>query len=165
MLALPETVAANELRERTGIGPGGPFSWVIGQPLPASTLRTYARECRFVAALPEQLETEVQALRIGDCAVVALPGEIFVELGLAIKAASPFRWMAPVESSRSAYQPERVTLLSSLSNDYVGYVPTRRAIEEEGGYETWAARSALPAAGTGEAMVRVASRLLATLAR
>jgi hypothetical protein len=81
------------------------------------------------------------------CALVGLPGEIFVELGLAIKARSPFQ----------------TTLVGSLANDYIGYVPTRRAQLEEGGYETWAARSALPAAGTGEAMVDSAVRLLSKL--
>ncbi len=148
LLALPPETPPGELRLRAGLGPDGPFSWVVGQPLPDSVLRTYARECRLLAELPETLETEVQTLRIGDCAIVALPGEIFVELGLAIKVQSPFA------------APASATLIASLANDYVGYVATRRALEQEGGYETWAARSALPAAGTGEAMVEVAIELL-----
>jgi len=93
------------------------------------------------------METEVLALRVGECACVALPGEIFVELGLQLKGQSPFH----------------PTLIASLANGYVGYVPTRGAIEQEGGYETWAARSALPAAGTGEAMVTLAAGLLRAL--
>ncbi|MER3406109.1 MAG: hypothetical protein C4289_13895 [Chloroflexota bacterium] len=96
--------------------------------------------------MPELIETEVQALRIGDAAVVALPGEIFVELGLAIKAQSPFA----------------TTLLAELANDYIGYVPTTRAFHE-GGYETWAARSALPAPGAGEILVEHAIAALAAL--
>ena len=164
LLALPKCTPRAELRRQAGLGPGGPFSWVVGQPLPDSMLLTYARECRLLAQMPEQLETEVQALRIGGCAVVALPGEIFVELGLAIKARSPFRSDAADGHNRpSGTGGAAVTLLASLANDYVGYVPTRRAIEEEGGYETWAARSALPAAGTGEAMVDLAAGLLAHL--
>jgi hypothetical protein len=147
LLALPEDVPPAQLRARAGIGPDGPFSWVVGQPLPDAVIVQYAAECRRVAELPEAQETELIALRVGDCAWVGLPGEIFVELGLAIKARSPF---AP-------------TLVASLANDYVGYVPTRRAVEVEGGYETWAARSALPAAGTGEAMVDLATQLLDAL--
>lgn len=149
VLKVPEEAPLEEIRERAGIGEGGPFSWVVGQPLPPRELRAYARECRLLAAMPEEQETEIMALRIGECALVGLPGEIFVELGLAIKERSPFE----------------TTLVASLANDYVGYVPTRRAQEEEGGYETWASRSALPEAGTGEKMVETAVRLLDKLTR
>ncbi len=104
-------------------------------------------------------------LRVGGAAVVVLPGEVFVELGLAIKRGSPFQparsgSAGTTGSSRAA----GVTLIAVLANDYVGYIATRRAIQEEGGYETWAARSALPAAGTGEALVEEAVRLLNQLA-
>jgi hypothetical protein len=150
LLAVGARVPAAELRRAAGIGADGPFTWVVGQPLPDGVLLAYARECQMLAALPEQMETEVQALRVGGCAVVALPGEIYCGLGLAIKAQTP-EGVAP-------------TLVASLANDYVGYVATRGAIEEEGGYETWAARSALPAAGTGEAMVEVAVGLVEQVA-
>ena len=40
------------------------------------------------AMAAENLSTEVQALRIGDLTVIALPGEPFVETGFAIKAAA-----------------------------------------------------------------------------
>lgn len=129
-----------------GIPVEGPFSWVTGQPIPDTQLRQYAIEVLHLAGMPELIETEVQALRIGDAAVVALPGEIFVELGLAIKAQSPFA----------------TTLLAELANDYIGYVPTTRAFHE-GGYETWAARSALPAPGAGEILVEHAIAALAAL--
>jgi hypothetical protein len=146
---------------------------VVGQPLPPSTLRAYARECRLLAEMPEEQETEMTALRIGDGALVGLPGEVFAELGLMIKAGSPFG-MGSVAAAMSllnranAFIPmpkyDGATLVASLANDYVGYVPPRRAREEEGGYETWAARSALPTGGTGEAMVESAARLLGKLA-
>ena len=87
---------------------------------------------------------EVQALRLNDeTAIVCLPGEVFVELGIAIKAASPFRH----------------TLLVELANDAPGYIPTRKAFAE-GSYETVNSRVA---AGGGEAMVELASRLLSEL--
>jgi len=77
-------------------------------------------------------------------AVVALPGEIFVELGLAIKQASPFR----------------TTLVVELANDYPSYVPTKKAFAE-GSYETVNSRVQ---PGTGERLVETATALLKALA-
>jgi hypothetical protein len=178
ILALPEETPAAELRQRAGLGREGPFSWVIGQPIPGNVLRQYAQECQLLAKLPERMETEIQALRIGNGTVVGLPGEIFVELGLALKGnqsevRGPAQGSQPGPLPRHRFEglglgspegpkPEAV-LIASLANDYVGYVGTRRAIAEEGSYETWAARSSLPAAGEGERMVEVATGLLAQL--
>jgi hypothetical protein len=120
---------------------GGPFSWVRGMPIHRGQVPTYARECLLLAEMPPVLETEVQALRIGDTGVVALPGEIFVEIGLAIKAASPLAR----------------TLVATLANGYVGYLCTDKALAE-GSYETWAARSSLPAAGS-EGRLREAAKV------
>lgn len=149
LLALPEDLSPGDLRRAAGLDPAGPFSWVVGQPLPDNALRLWARECQYLAAMPDELETELQVLRVGSAAVVSLPGEAFVELGLAIKRGSPFG-------------PENAgaTLVAVLANDYVGYIGTRRAIEEEGSYETWAARSSLPDAATGQAMIEATLRLL-----
>ena len=115
------------------------FSFVVGQPIPLHQLRTYASEVLGVAEMPAERMTEVQVMRIGDLALVALPGEMFVKFGLTIKAESPFERTAVV----------------SLANDYVGYVPTLEAFEQ-GAYETWAARSAWPQPGTGERMTHEA---------
>jgi len=66
-----------------------------------------------------QLPQEIQAVRFdADTALVTLPHEVFTELGMAIKAASPFRR----------------TVVVSLANDLDFYIPTRRAFEE-GNYE------------------------------
>jgi hypothetical protein len=62
--------------------------------------------------------TWVQALRIGDLALVGVPGELLVELGLDIKARSPFAQ----------------TMVMYLANDSIGYIPGRSAFEG-GGYE------------------------------
>jgi neutral ceramidase len=147
-LALARRILANppEHPRAGGIPAQGPFSWVVGQPIPDTQLRQYAIEVLHLATMPEHIQTEVQALRVGEAAIVALPGEIFVELGLAIKAQSPFQ----------------TTLLAELANDYIGYVPTARAFRE-GSYETWAARSALPAPGAGELLVEHATAALAAL--
>jgi hypothetical protein len=92
------------------------------------------------------LEAEVRALAIGrDLAFVALPGEIFVELGQAIKKASPFR----------------TTIIVELSGPNIGYVPTRKAFGE-GSYEVISARFA---PGGGEMIADAAIRLLADLYR
>jgi hypothetical protein len=89
-------------------------------------------------------EAEVQVVALGnDIAWVSLPGEIFVELGLAIKQASPFKH----------------TIIAELANGSVGYVPTRRAYAQ-GNYEVVSARCA---EGSGEMLVDAALRLLREL--
>lgn len=90
------------------------------------------------------LQAEVQVLARGrDLAWVGLPGEIFTELGLAIKQRSPF--------------PH--TFVVSLANENIGYVPDRRSYLE-GNYEPESARCA---AGSGERLVEAALQLLAAL--
>jgi len=70
-----------------------------------------------------RLATEIQALRINESAFVALPGEIFVEIGLAIKRRSPF---------------EQIFVIGYANDINVSYVPTSESYEE-GGYEPdWA---------------------------
>jgi hypothetical protein len=87
------------------------------------------------------IEAEVQVISLGDqIAWVGLPGEIFVELGKAIKAASPFPY----------------TIVAELANGSIGYVPNRRAYPE-GAYEVISSRVA---AGGGELLVDAAVRLL-----
>lgn len=88
--------------------------------------------------------TEVQALALGDdLAIVGLPGEVFAELGLALRERSPFRH----------------TLVLGLANEAIGYVPTQRAFEE-GGYEPTSSRLQ---PGGGERLVEEALAALATL--
>ncbi|MCR4411853.1 MAG: hypothetical protein NUV77_05435 [Thermoguttaceae bacterium] len=90
------------------------------------------------------LEVEVQVIALGDdVAWVGLPGEVFVELGLAIKKASPFRH----------------TMIAELANNSMGYVPNRSAYAE-GNYEVISARCA---EGSGELLVETAVRLLKAL--
>ena len=88
----------------------------------------------------EPIETEVQVLGLGDVAFVGLPTEIFVELGLALKAKSqfPFTWVI------------------DLANDEFDYIPTKRAYSE-GGYEV---NSSPLAAGAGEELIDVALEIL-----
>lgn len=87
------------------------------------------------------LEAEVQVIALGDrLAWVGLPGEIFTELGMMIKLGSPFQY----------------TIVVSLANGSIGYVPDRKAYPQ-GAYEPVSARCA---AGSGEMLVDAATRLL-----
>lgn len=91
------------------------------------------------------LDTEVQVFRLHpDVAVVLLPGEVFADLGLAIKRRSPFRH----------------TLVIELSNDNPAYIPTEKAFKE-GSYETVNSRIA---PGGGERLVEIAIQLLNDIA-
>lgn len=107
----------------------------------------YAKERLLVDALPVERPTVMQAMALGGLGLATFSGEIFVELGLDLKARSPFP----------------VTMIAELANDYIGYVPTPRAFEE-GGYETWTARSACCAPDLGPELVDVATSLLAKVA-
>jgi hypothetical protein len=92
------------------------------------------------------LEAEVQVIALGDeIAWVGLPGEIFVELGTAIKKASPYRH----------------TIVVELANGSINYVPNRKAFGE-GAYEVISARCA---PGCGEILADTAIRLLTSLKR
>jgi hypothetical protein len=82
-------------------------------------------------------------IAVGDDAWLAVPGEVFVEMGLALKQRSPFRR----------------TSIASLVNGYVGYMPTDDAFRK-GGYETTPARSSPLAPGVEGALLREGGRLL-----
>ncbi len=112
-------------------------------PDPENRDWVYANEAVEVAKLPQQEEVAIQALAIGDLGIVGLPGETFVEYGLAIKRQSPFARTFVVE----------------LANGTVGYCPTDRALDE-GSYETQLARSACADKGTEDAMVSAALEAL-----
>jgi len=88
-------------------------------------------------------ECEIQALRIGDLAIVVLPGEPFVEAQLEIKQRSPFAR----------------TFVAHMSNRYVGYIPTPEAIAR-GGYEVGAWGASKLAA---EALQTIVERSVAML--
>jgi neutral ceramidase len=84
----------------------------------------YARETVLIAKYPDMVPVTIQALRIGDIDIVAIPCEVFTEIGLGIKKASPLKQTFTIE----------------LANGYNGYLPTP-AQHALGGYETWRARS------------------------
>jgi hypothetical protein len=103
-------------------------------------LKMYARQ-------HEDDRVEVMVIRIGDVAVVGLPGEIFCELGMQIVSRSP----APH------------TIVIELANDAIGYIPTRAAYAD-GGYEVTPGAT-LYQPGCGEALVESAVWQLAGVFR
>jgi hypothetical protein len=94
----------------------------------------------------EERKTWVQAVLIGDIALVGAPGEFFTVLGEEIKRRSPYR----------------DTFVFQLANDYVGYIPDRRSFDR-GGYQVWTGLHSFLARGTGEAIVDEAVKLLERL--
>ncbi len=84
------------------------------------TERHYANRVLSLEHAPESVAILLQALRIGDVGITAIPFETFAETGLAIKADSPL-------------QP---TFNIELANGSYGYLPTPPQ-HELGGYETW----------------------------
>lgn len=89
----------------------------------------------------EQLQVEVQVITLGNqLAWVALPGEVFVQLGLDLKIDSPY--------------PQ--TMIAELANGSIGYIPNVRAYPQ-GNYEVVSARCVV---GSGEKLIQTAVRLL-----
>ncbi|RKY74008.1 MAG: hypothetical protein DRQ24_00740 [Candidatus Latescibacterota bacterium] len=102
-------------REVVEASPGKKLFLVDGVPE-----EIYARELLKLSQYKgKSALTEVQVITLGDkAALVGIPGEMFVELGLEIKRNSKFPY----------------TFVLGLANDYVGYIPTSAAFDE-GGYE------------------------------
>ncbi|MGH9341941.1 MAG: neutral/alkaline non-lysosomal ceramidase N-terminal domain-containing protein [Acidobacteriota bacterium] len=89
-------------------------------PTRNSRERIYAQRTLQMAELPPSIPVIVQALRIGDVGIAAIPNEVFVEIGLEIKERSPLKPAFTI----------------SLANGSYGYLPTVKH-HELGGYETW----------------------------
>jgi hypothetical protein len=91
-----------------------------------------------------EAEMEIHAFRIGELAVAGLPGELFAELGLRLKAQAPYAGLI-------------VNTLCNGTN--TGYVGTREA-HANGGYEMRLRNYSRNAPGTGELFVDKALELL-----
>jgi neutral ceramidase len=127
--------------------------WAAGRSLdevPQAVDEIKLRELLIVEAERREqpiLDVEVGGLRIGDGALVALPGEIFAAIGRDIRTDSPFRHTALVE----------------LANGCYGYVPLAQSFAG-GGYETWLCRSSRLAPDAAGQMVVAGRRVLKRLA-
>ncbi len=87
----------------------------------ADAYRQWAEEALCASAEDFYSDIEIQVFRLGDAALVAVPGELFVELGLEIKR-------------RLAKQGVSPTFIFGYTNGNIGYIPTRSAYPL-GGYE------------------------------
>ncbi len=81
---------------------------------------TYAARVQELASGPDNTLVFLQAMRIGDLGITAIPFEVFAETGLDLKQRNP--------------APDSFTI--ELSGGSSGYLPTP-AQHELGGYETW----------------------------
>ena len=82
--------------------------------------RIYAQRAIWQHESPDEVSVPLQALKIGELGIAAIPFEVFTEIGRDIKDKSPFEQ----------------TFTISLANGSYGYLPTPRQ-HELGGYETW----------------------------
>jgi len=98
----------------------------------------YAQRVLDMKGWPREIPFLLQALRVGDVGIAAVPNEVFVDMGLQIKRQSPF--------------PRTFTI--ELANGSYGYLPT---VEHHklGGYETWL--------GTNRLEVEAAPKIVKTI--
>ncbi|MCP4261826.1 MAG: hypothetical protein GY774_30645 [Planctomycetes bacterium] len=82
--------------------------------------KVYARRTLQMQDTPAEVSVILQTFRIGDLGICAIPFEVLVEIGLEMKAESPFEQ----------------TFTISHANGTYGYLPTV-AQHKLGGYETW----------------------------
>ena len=131
-------LSLNAARENKGIAPG-----------PTGTSRAFHDMHQpaippGASGEPWILPVEVHAFRVSaDTAIVTMPGELFVELGLDLKERSPFQH----------------TFVIELANAHIAYVPTQEGFRH-GDYEAVNSRLA---PGGGEAMVDAAVDMLNAL--
>ncbi|MGI8468626.1 MAG: neutral/alkaline non-lysosomal ceramidase N-terminal domain-containing protein [Pyrinomonadaceae bacterium] len=97
--------------------------------LRAKSAALYASIENFYAVETEKftdrvMEVELQGIRVGDAVFIAVPAEVFVEIGLQLKKRAPQK-----------------TYIVGIANGYIGYLPTDEAYKI-GGYEVVSARCA-----------------------
>jgi hypothetical protein len=114
----------------------------MGDRPPRNLPEVYAREAIALHENPQR-ELKLQAIRIGELGITAMPNEVFGLSGLKIKAQSPFPTTMNIE----------------LANGSEGYIPPPEQ-HALGGYTTWPARTA---ALEGQAEPRIVATVLSLL--
>ncbi|REK19463.1 MAG: hypothetical protein DWQ37_01305 [Planctomycetota bacterium] len=104
----------------------------------------YAERIAQLADAPNEVRVPLQALRIGELGIAAIPFETFAETGLELKDKSPF--------------PQTFTI--ELAGGSFGYLPTPEQ-HRLGGYETWLGTNFVET----EASTKIVAALLELLKR
>lgn len=115
-------------------------------PYKAMELTTVVAEAMRMCRLenyPNRMKISMVGLKIGDIALIGIPGEPFTETGVAIKEIGGFDLILPC----------------ALTNGYEGYFPSKEAYDE-GGYE---ARTSIYKKSVSESIVNCAKKILGEL--
>ena len=118
----------------------------LGDKLPQTQPEIYALEAILLHDRP-RTGLLLQALRIGDVGIAAIPNEVFAITGLKLKRQSPFPTAFNIE----------------LANGAEGYIPPPEQ-HKLGGYTTWPARTAGLETNAEPQIVEAALRLLEEVA-
>jgi hypothetical protein len=118
------------------------------KPVLTTQPEVYARETVMMSKHAPKVKLILQAIRIGELGIVAIPCETFVEIGLELKQKSPLRPTFTIE----------------LANGYNGYLPTPEQ-HALGGYETWRARSSYLEVDASRAITQTVLELLNEVAK
>ncbi len=87
---------------------------------------------------PDTVNIILQAFRIGELGIAAIPFEVFTQTGLELKAKSPFKPSFTIELANGAY----------------GYLPTPEQ-HQLGGYETWLGTNRVETEATRKIVARL----------
>lgn len=123
-------VAGREVTMRRRVPDAERLAWArqmaakMGDRVPRDRPEVYALEAIYLHEDPVRT-FRLQAIRVGELGIAAIPCEVFGITGLKIKAQSPLQPTFNVE----------------LANGYEGYIPPPEQ-HKLGGYTTWPARSA-----------------------
>ena len=118
-----------------------------GDRRPENRPEVYAEQVMWFLENPKE-DLILQAVRIGDLAITAMPNEVYGITGLKLKAQSPFK----------------ATFNMELSNGAAGYIPPPEQ-HYLGGYTTWPARTAGLEQNAEPQIVDALLGLLETLSR
>ncbi len=108
--------------------------------------RSYAQRAVQLQDSPDTVHIVLQAVRIGELGISAIPFEVFTETGLELKASNPFKPSFTME----------------LANGSNGYLPTPEQ-HRLGGYETWLGTNKVEVQATVK-IVNILQKMFAELA-
>ena len=149
---VPLAMAETTLTLHRRVPDAGRLTWArsivarMGDRPPRNLPEVYAKEAVALHENPERV-LKLQAIRIGELGITAIPNEVFALSGLKIKAQSPFPTTMNIE----------------LANGSEGYIPPPEQ-HALGGYTTWPARTAALEVQAEPRIVATVLSLLETVA-